>query len=184
MLKPAKKLPQTGDRRTRRQHGGPAHLVLRRSKIESLGCYTTLPIKKGELVAEYTGPRLSVQEAEALYDNHARTFLFGLSNGKEVIDGVGVAAFINHSCDPNCQTDEVRGRVFIRALRDIAPAEELTYDYNLYDGSPDDEAHCWCGTKDCRGSMYSREELKRRARAKKARDQTAKKVARSGSRAA
>jgi len=182
MLKQPKKFPQTRNRMARRQHRGPAHLLVRRSRIESLGCYTTLPIKKGALVAEYTGPRLSVQEAEALYDNHARTFLFGLDNGKEVIDGVGVAAFINHSCDPNCEADEDRGRVFIRALRDIAPGEELTYDYNLYDGSPDDEAHCRCGSKRCRGSMYSLEELRRRDR--KARGQTAKKVVRSDTRAA
>ena len=126
-----------------------------------------LPIRKGELVAEYTGPRLSVQEAEGLYDNHARTFLFGLSNGKEVIDGIGVAAFINHSCDPNCEADEVRGGVFIRALRDIAAGEELTYDYNLYDGRPEDEAQCCCGSQHCRGSMYSNTELRRRALAHK-----------------
>ena len=184
MLKQPKKLPHMRNRMARRKHGEPAHLVLRRSRIESLGCYTTLPIKKGALVAEYTGPRLRVKEAEALYDNHARTFLFGLSNGKEVIDGVGVAAFINHSCDPNCEANERRGRVFIRALRDIASGEELTYDYNLYDGSADDEAPCCCGSQHCRGNMYSREELRRRARAKQAPSQTAKKVVRPGSRAA
>jgi len=182
MLKPSKNLPQT--RMARLKQAGPAHLVLNRSQIESLGCYTTLPIKKGELIAEYTGPRLSVQEAEALYDNHERTFLFGLTNGKEVIDGVGVAAFINHSCDPNCEADEVQGQVFIHALRDIAPGEELTYDYNLYDGSPEDEAQCWCGSKHCRGSMYSLEELRRRARARQGPSQTTKKVVRSDNRAA
>jgi len=155
------------DRMARRKHGGPAHLVLRRSQIEALGCYTALPLKKGELVAEYTGPRLSVKEAEALYNSHRRTFLFGLSNGKEVIDGIGVAAFINHSCDPNGEADEVQGRVFIRAIRDIAAGEEITYDYNLYDGSPDDEARCRCGSQHCRGSMYSNTELRRRALAHK-----------------
>lgn len=184
MPKQPKKLSRMRDRMARGKNAGPAHLVLRRSEIESMGCYTTLPIKKGELVAEYTGPRLSVKEAEALYDNHARTFLFGLTNGKEVIDGTGVAAFINHSCDPNCEADEVRGRVLIRALRDIAAGEELTYDYNLYDGAPDDEAHCRCGSKRCRGSMYSREELRRRARARQAGSRTAKKAGRSGNRAA
>jgi len=166
------------------KYAGPAHLVLSQSRIESLGCYTTLSIKKGELVAEYTGPRLSVRDAEALYDDHARTFLFGLANGKQVIDGTGVAAFINHSCDPNCEADEVRGRVFIRALRDIAAGEELTYDYNLYDGSPDDEARCRCGSQHCRGSMYSHDELRRRARARQVSGRTAKKAGRWGTRAA
>ena len=77
-----------------------------------------------------------------------------------------MAMFLNHSCAPNCETDEVRGRVWIKAIRDIAPGEELTYDYNLYDGD-DDEAACNCGAATCRKSMYSPEELRRRARAAK-----------------
>ena len=55
-----------------------------------------------------------------------------------------MAMFINHSCDPNCETEEKDGRVWIRAIRNIAPGEEITYDYCLYDGG-DDEAVCNCG---------------------------------------
>ena len=74
----------------------------------------------------------------------------------------------SHSCDPNCETEEVDGRVWIKAIRNIAPAEEITYDYCLYDGG-DDEAICNCGAPKCRGTMYSKEEIRRRkAAAKKA----------------
>ena len=59
--------------------------------------------------------------------------------------------------------DEEDDRVYIAAIRDITAGEELTYDYYLYDG--DDEAPCYCGSKGCRGSMYSPEELKKKARA-------------------
>jgi hypothetical protein len=69
--------------------------------------------------------------------------------------------FINHSCDPNCETEEIKGRVWIRAIRKIEPGEEITYDYCLYDGG-DDEAVCNCGAKKCRGTMYSPEEIRRR----------------------
>jgi SET domain-containing protein len=79
-----------------------------------------------------------------------------------VIDGDGIAAFINHSCDPNCEADEIKGRVIIRAIRNIDAGEELVYDYNLYDGDVDDLALCICGAKRCRGSMYSEQELERR----------------------
>jgi len=83
-----------------------------------------------------------------------------------VIDGDGIAAFVNHCCDPNCEIDELDGRVWIIAMRNIKPNEELTYDYNLYDG--DDEAPCHCGASNCRGSMYSEEELaKKKAAAKR-----------------
>ena len=137
-------------------------LVLRPSKIHSLGCYTTEPIKKGTYVVEYTGPRITVEEADERYANHEETYLFGLSDGKYVIDGQGVAAFINHSCNPNCETDEIDGRVWIIALRDIAAGEELSYEYELYDSDEDESAPCSCGADKCRGTMYSNEELERR----------------------
>jgi len=82
------------------------------------------------------------------------------------VDGDSVAAFINHCCDPNCETDEFDEHIWIIALRDIAAGEELTYDYNLYDGDEDDPAVCQCGAKNCRGSMYGEEELERRAQEK------------------
>ncbi len=143
-------------------------LVLRASKIHSLGCYTTEPIRKGTYVVEYTGPRITVEEADERYEGCKETYLFGLSDGKRVIDGQGIAAFINHSCDPNCETDETDGRVWIIAMRDIAAGEELTYDYALYDSDDGEDAPCSCGAANCRGTMYSDEELEKRAKVEKA----------------
>src|SRR2546423_11609202 len=137
-------------------------LVVRRSKIHADGAYTTTPVRKKHIVVEYTGPRLTNDQADAIYDDSPRTYLFGLCEGDRVIDGDGIAAFINHSCDPNCEADEIDGRVFIRAIRNIAAGAELAYDYNLYDGDPDDPAPCWCGAKKCCGSMYSKKELAKR----------------------
>jgi SET domain-containing protein len=73
--------------------------------------------------------------------------------------------FINHSCAPNCATEEIRGRIFVRATRDIAANEELVYEYNLYDSDLEDTADCYCGAPQCRGTMYSPDEVKRRNRA-------------------
>ncbi|SRR5579862_1114134 len=162
MLQKTARTPQ--ERHARKQLSGPPHLVIGHSKIDTEGCFTTEYIKKGAFVVEYTGPRLTIKEADALYDHHPRTYLFGLTDGKHVIDGNGVAAFINHSCDPNCEVDEVGGRVLISAIRDIQPGEELTYDYNLYDGDLDDQSLCSCGASSCRGTMYSEAEIRRRAR--------------------
>jgi SET domain-containing protein len=138
-------------------------LIIRSSAIHAAGCYTTTPIPKGARVAEYTGPRLSKAEADTRYDEAPITYLFGLGDGTVVIDGHCMAMFINHSCDPNCETHEENGRVWIKAIRPIAAGEEITYDYCLYDGD-DDEALCNCGTKKCRGTMYSRDESRRRKR--------------------
>ena len=137
-------------------------LVIRRSNIHAAGVYTTARIRSRATVVEYTGPRLTNSEADDIYEHSPRTYLFGLTDGEHVIDGDGIAAFINHSCAPNCDTDEVRGKVIIRAIRNIQAGEELSYDYNLYDGDPDDLAPCTCGARNCRGSMYSRKEIAKR----------------------
>lgn len=136
-------------------------LIIRSSAIHAAGCYTTTPIRKGSKVAEYTGPRLSKQEADTIYEDSPLTYLFGLGDGSRVIDGHCMAMFINHSCDPNCETDEEGGRVWITAIRNIPAGEEITYDYCLYDGGAD-EAHCNCGAKSCRGTMYSEKEVRKR----------------------
>ncbi|HVC90813.1 MAG TPA: SET domain-containing protein-lysine N-methyltransferase [Acidobacteriaceae bacterium] len=141
----------------------PMGLIIRSSTIHAAGCYTTTPIAKGTRVVEYTGPLIDKEEADLRYENKPVTYLFGIGDGSRVIDGHGMAMFINHSCDANCETEEIDGRVWITAIRDIAAGEELCYDYCLYDGG-DEEAPCNCGAKKCRGSMYSREELRRRKR--------------------
>ena len=138
-------------------------LIVRSSLIHAAGCYTTTPIAKGTRVVEYTGPIIDKEEADRRYENKPITYLFGIGDGSKVIDGHGIAMFINHSCDANCETEEIDGRVWIMAIRDIAASEELCYDYCLYDGD-DEEAPCNCGAKRCRGSMYSAEELRRRKR--------------------
>ena len=142
-------------------------LVVRPSRIHAVGVFTTAPIRKGARVVEYSGPRLTAEEANRLYDGASRTYLYGLDDGKTVIDGEGMGAYLNHSCDPNCEVDEIKKRVWILAIRNISAGEELLWDYNLYDD--DDPAPCHCGSSKCRGTMYSREwmaKLRRKARKK------------------
>lgn len=137
-------------------------LIVRSSSIHAAGCYTTSPIAQGSRVLEYTGPVIDKAEADRRYEGKPITYLFALDDGTRVIDGHGIAMFVNHSCDANCETEEIDGHVWIVALRDIPSGEEICYDYRLFDG--DEEAHCNCGSANCRGSMFSPEELKRRAR--------------------
>ncbi|HST30194.1 MAG TPA: SET domain-containing protein-lysine N-methyltransferase, partial [Chthoniobacterales bacterium] len=78
------------------------------------------------------------------------------------------AQWINHSCNPNCEIREPRRRIFIHALRNIRPGEELFYDYNLE--TDDDvphteeikaEAPCRCGSKNCRGTLLATKKSKK-----------------------
>ena len=142
-------------------------LVVRSSSIHAAGCYTTRPVKKGARVCEYDGPRMTKAVADDRYKDRFVTYLFAC-DGNTVIDGFGIPMFINHCCDPNCETEEDNGRIFISAVRDIAAGEELTYEYNLCD-SDEEEQDCYCGAINCRTTMFSEMELKRRARIAKRR---------------
>ena len=140
----------------------------RHSKIHGTGVYAIAPIKKGTRVLEYLGERISHAEADRRYekkgDDDGHTFLF-IASDRTVIDA-GVdgndARFINHSCAPNCETVIEKSRVFIDAIRNIKPGEELGYDYQLTWESTDDPEElanyaCRCGAKKCRGTMLDKE---------------------------
>ncbi len=144
-----------------------AGLVIRSSAIHAAGCYTMRRIRRGERVCEYDGPRFSKKVADERYANRSLTYLFSFGQDGTVIDGFGTAMFLNHCCEPNCETEEDDGRIFITAIRNIAAGEELTYEYNLHD-SDDEPGLCFCGSAGCRGTMFSEEEVRRRARKKKA----------------
>ncbi len=136
-------------------------LIVKSSSLHGAGVYTLAPIRKGERVLEYTGPRMRKEESDGLYADNEVTYLFTMDDPEIVIDGFGMAAFVNHSCNPNCESDQFGEQIWIVALRDIESGEELTYDYCLWDGEPGDEAPCYCGAKNCRGTMYSEEEVAR-----------------------
>lgn len=135
-------------------------LIIRSSDIHAAGCFALENIRSGTRLLEYDGERITKDEGDLRYEGRPFTYLFGIGRGDIVIDGHGMAMFVNHSCDPNCETDEINGRVYISSIRNIKAGEELTYDYWLYDG--DDDAPCHCGSRKCRGSMYSPQELKKK----------------------
>ncbi len=143
-----------------------AKIVVRNSAIHGRGVYAARNIRKGERIIEYKGEIISWKEADRRPpsdpDDPHHTFYFSLDDGKRVIDanvGGNAARWINHSCDPNCETEETDdGRVYIEALRDIARGEELHYDYCLIlDEKPTKKLRrqyaCLCGAQDCRGTM-------------------------------
>lgn len=127
-------------------------------------------------MTEYSGPRITKRLADIRYADRPVTYLFGIDGYPEVIDGFSAAMFLNHSCAPNCETMTVNDRVFIKAIRDIKPGEELVYEYNLYDSDDDEDATCYCGAKQCRKTMFSEEEVERQKKrmARKAKQKAAK----------
>jgi len=137
-------------------------LIVCSSPIHSVGVFTTTPIRKRTRIVEYDGERITNEEAERRYDGASRTYLYAMEDGKTVIDGNSLGAFLNHSCDPNCEVDEIAGRVWIYAIRNIAAGEELVWDYSLH--ADTEPAPCHCGSPNCRGTMYSEDWIKKMRR--------------------
>lgn len=137
---------------------------VRRSRVHGKGVFAARRIAKGARIIEYQGERISHREANRRYalksprDNH--TFLFVVDRGVVIDAGVdgNEARFINHGCEPNCQSIIRNRRVYIQAIRDIASGEELHYDYAI-SRDRDDPANidkiwaCHCGAATCRGTM-------------------------------
>ncbi len=93
-----------------------------------LGLFATDEIKKGTFIIEYDGPRLTNAEVDRL--GSAR-YLFEV-NSRWTIDGSprwNTARYVNHSCRPNAEPIERKGRIRITAKRRIKEGEEITYNY-------------------------------------------------------
>jgi hypothetical protein len=148
--------------------GPPIHtsplIEVRNSPVHGRGVFAVAPIKKGVRIIEYLGDRVSHAAADARYEDHDEsdnhTFLFIVDKHTVIDAGVGGndARFINHQCEGNCESVIENRRVFIDATRDIAPGEELGYDYEIgreKDDPPNvDEIYaCRCGSPQCRGTM-------------------------------
>jgi hypothetical protein len=142
----------------------PYHIV-RNSKIHGRGVFAKRPIRKGTIVIEYTGPIISEKEADKVgistENGHSHTMLFQLDK-KRVINGNegGDARYVNHGCDPNCETEQDGDHIYIKAVRAIKKGEELVYDYHLQvPGKITDEIKkeyaCFCGSPLCRGTQIA-----------------------------
>ena len=146
-------------------------IQVRRSKIHGSGVFAKRAIKKGEFIIEYKGLLRTHAEVDAAYDGEdetGHTFLFTL-NEDYVLDANingNDARWINHSCDPNCESshiedpggDPTKDRIVIEAARDIKAGEELSYNYGIRLA----ERHtpklkklwaCLCGNRNCTGTM-------------------------------
>lgn len=166
----------------------PYHSV-RTSKIHGRGVFARRPIRKGIRIIEYTGPIINEKEADKIgvttENGHSHTMLFQIDK-KRCINGNegGDARFLNHGCDPNCETEQDGDKIFIKSIRAIKQGEELVYDYHLQvPGKITDkvkkEYACFCGSPKCRGTQIATEILAKQAKKdeKKKEKELAKKLA-------
>jgi SET domain-containing protein len=100
-----------------------------RSKT-GLGLFATAGIRKRTIIVYYRGKRIPTPYANSAETRDAR-YMFEI-NGRWTIDGSSrrnLGRYANHSCRPNAESDIVRGKIFLRAIKPIQPGDEITYDY-------------------------------------------------------
>ena len=148
---------------------------VRASPIQGLGAFATRPIPAGTRLIEYAGERLTPEESEARYPDEPgvrhHTYLFAFDYEDErgewvdvVVDasvGGNEARFLNHACDPNCDVVVDGGRLWIETIRDVAPGEELAYDYAFvleerHTPAAKRRHPCSCGSPRCRGTILAK----------------------------
>jgi len=162
-MKPAAQVPTV---KTPAPKRNGRRVQVRRSGVHGKGVFALAAIPAGETIIEYTGERISWKEALRRHPHDpaqpTHTFYFHIDDQHVIdanVDG-NAARWINHACDTNCEADEVDGRVFIKATRDVLPGEELFYDYGLViegrlTAKLKREYPCHCGSTHCRGTLLA-----------------------------
>ena len=123
---------------------GPSH-------IAGQGLFAEQNIKQGTKIIRYIGEKITHEESERRLAA-GNVYIFGLDE-HSAIDGStskNTARYINHSCEPNCHTEQFGYIIWIVAIRDIRAGEELTYNYG-YEMNDEPAEPCQCGAKHCCG---------------------------------
>jgi SET domain-containing protein len=128
-----------------------------RSAIHGTGGFAKMDIAAGIRVIEYTGEKISKDESLRRCEA-GNEFIFSLGDEWDLDGSVpwNPARFLNHSCEPNCETERIEGRIWIIAIRSIRAGEELTFNYG-YSLEDYREHYCRCGAAGCVGYMVSPE---------------------------
>jgi len=148
------------------------HIQTRRSGVHGKGVFAVQAIAAGETILEYAGEIITWAQAQKRHphdpENPNHTFYFHIDEQHVInaLHGGNSSRWINHACNPNCETEEQGGRIFIKALRNIQVGEELNYDYGLiiearYTPKLKAEYPCWCGAKNCRGTLLAPKRARR-----------------------
>lgn len=136
----------------------------RASPRHGRGVFAVESIPACTAIVEYTGEIVTHEDGDRRYPSvegqPEHTFLLTLDDERVIDANVGgnAARYVNHSCEPNVEPIAFGDHVWLVAIRDIRPGEELAYDYAI----ELDERHtpvvkarfpCRCGSRRCRGSI-------------------------------
>ncbi|MGB8646642.1 MAG: SET domain-containing protein [Anaerolineae bacterium] len=111
------------------------------------GVYSNQTIARDEVISVWGGQIMSRAQIEQLPPEIRRLSM--QVEEEHYLAGASPepADYFNHSCNPNAG---LSGQIVLVALREIAPNEEICFDYATCDGTDYDEFECECGASNCR----------------------------------
>ena len=142
------------------------YIAVKNSAIHHRGVFAKTAIPKNARILEYVGEKITTREAEIRGPKvlnrsknditRGAVYIFELNKRYDIDGNVpwNTAGIINHSCDPNCESVNINGHIWICAIREIAKGEELAYNYG-YNFENWQEHPCRCGAKNCIGYILA-----------------------------
>ena len=140
------------------------------SKVHGLGLFATKDILKKTKVIEYIGAKVTKTEGDRRADKqiakvfknkkNGMVYIFSL-NSRYDIDGsykYNTARNINHSCNPNCEVEIIKNKIWILSIKNIKKGEELSYDYGYSYDSDYKSYPCKCKSNNCVGFILKKED--------------------------
>lgn len=148
---------------------GSEWIEVRKSGIHGWGVFAARDIPEGTRILEYVGEKITKEESEKRADeqyergdsqnlDEGHVYIFELDDKWDIDGNIqwNTARLINHSCDPNCETEDNDNFIWIEAMRDIKKGEEITYNYG-YDLENYYDHICKCGSDNCVGYVVAEE---------------------------
>ncbi len=124
--------------------------VLGKSPIHGKGVLAFRDIKKDEIIFYIKG-EIRHLKINSPKDSEVGPCWIGIKN-ETWIDPISPAVYLNHSCNPNAG---IRGKVTLRASKDINKGEEIIIDYSTTECDEFWSFTCHCGAKNCRKKVRS-----------------------------
>ena len=145
---------------------------VRNSKIHGKGIFAKIDIPKNSKVIEYVGEKVTKKESDRRFEqtleksekdnSKGEVYLFELDDEYDIDGDISwnTAKWINHSCEPNCETEIEGDKIWIVSTKDIKKGEEICYNYG-FGWEEHEDYPCKCGTSKCVGYILDEEQWHR-----------------------
>ena len=147
------------------------YIYLKESTIHGKGVFASKLIPSGTKIIDYIGELISKEEGTKRKDEclnkHKNDFskggvyIFDIDEENDLDGDIesNYAKYINHSCDPNCEFDGEGKEIWVNAIKDIKPEEELIVNYAFEFDEKDYLDHpCRCGSERCVGYILDEDD--------------------------